>query len=225
MDDSPYTIFVESLKEETRKKFVETLLNQGLTDFKSLYTDYLKISETNARHHLNVLLEDDIVVKEKKPGTKAIYLRISPRFIERARRYFEDTQKYAYLGMVGKKNPGLQLNQSLERLQSHGWTFKALYIFTTIEIIDILKNDDNWLDLQKILSEVQLVEVPLLEFEHTYQTMKQVIDDIISNYSIIADITGLTKIHTLSLYILAKEYGLRRFYLPEKKVESVISLP
>ncbi|MFX1284739.1 MAG: hypothetical protein ACFFB5_13855 [Promethearchaeota archaeon] len=225
MDDPPYTIFVESLKEATRKKFVETLLNQGLTDFKSLYIDYLKISETNARHHLNILLESNIVVKEKQPGTKAIYLRISPRFIERARRYFENTQKYAYLGMVGKKNSGLQLNQSIERLKSHGWAFKALFIFTTTEIIEILENDDNWLNLQRIHSEAQLIEVPLLEFEPTYQTMKQVIDDIILNYSIITDITGLTKIHTLSLYILAKEYGLRRFYLPEKKVDTVISLP
>ncbi|MFX0125552.1 MAG: hypothetical protein ACFFAE_18160, partial [Candidatus Hodarchaeota archaeon] len=145
--------------------------------------------------------------------------------VERARQYFVHTQKYAYLGMVGKKNPSLQLNQSLKRLKSQGWTFKGVYIFTTTEIIKTLKNDEHWLSLKKILSESHLVDVPLLEFEQSYKIMKQVIEDNISQYSIIADITGLTKIHTLSLYILAKEYGLKRFYLPEQETDNIISLP
>lgn len=225
MKDPEYDKFVDLLKEETRNKFVKVLLEENILDFKSLYTQYLQISETNARHHMKLLLEIEIIQKEKQQGTKAMFLKINPRFVERARKYFNTEQKYIYLGMAGETNPDEQIMNAHNRTIKNNWKIKATYIFTTVETIKKLKGSKGWTTLNKQVINIHLVPVPLLEFEATYNTMKNIIESQIQHTSIIADVTGLTKIHTLALYILAKEFGLTRIYLPKDESNQIILLP
>jgi hypothetical protein len=225
MHDPKYDLFVDLLTEETRKKFVETLIQHEILYFKSLYTNYLKISETNARHHLNQLLTNEIVQKVKQKGTKAIFLQITPQFFERARHYFNIESPTAYFGMVGKKDPGQQLKNALERFDTNNRVIKALFVFSTHENIDTLQEDDHWQMIHNEMSEAQLLPIPPFDFDTTYQLMKKTIEDEIPKFSLITDVTGSTKIHTLALYSLAQEFGLVRVYLPEDESNRIINLP
>ena len=224
MADPEYEVLVDSVKEETRQKFVETLFEHELLDFKSLYTDFLEISETNARHHLKLLMKNGIIQKEKQKGTKAIYLRITPKFLERVRTLRKIQPKYAYLGMIGIQDLGLQAKQVIHRLISNRWEIEVLLFFTTEQVIKMLKKDTDWLQLKKEFPDTTLVQVPLYDFDETFQIMKDHIENQVLRFSVLADVTGATKIHTLALYSLAKEYGLKRIYIP-KEGNHVITLP
>lgn len=225
MQDPTYQTFMDLLREDTRKNFIEILLKHSLIDFKSLYNDYLQISETNARHHLKIFLRNEVVQKVKQKGTKAIFLQLSPRFLERVRRYFKNPQPYLYFGMVGIHDPGNQITQAIKRLISNNWNINTIYVFSSQENVETLETTEQWKTLLIQYPDSQLFSVPRYGFSETYQLMKECIDSQISDHSIIADVTGSTKIHTLVLYSLANEYGLRRVYLPEPQIDEVMDLP
>ena len=142
MIDPEYEVLAEVVKEETRKKFVKTLLKHELLDFKSLYTDYLEVSESNARHHLNLLLESGIVYKEKQRGKKSIFLRITPKYLTRVRRYFGIKLKYVYMGMVGDRAPGSQAQEYIQRLIAKHWDLAGMYFFTSEGAIQVFEKHD-----------------------------------------------------------------------------------
>lgn len=225
MEDPEYHTFVEVINEPTRTKFIQTILKNHIIDFKTLYSEKLQISETNARHHLKILLEHGIVKKEKQKGTKAIYLRITPKFLERARKYFAVDTEYLYTGMTGIDNPGMQVVSAIERLTSENWPIQSIYIFTTQEAINKLEKDESWHSLKDKYTECISILVPAFAFNETYQSIKRVVETKIHQYSIVADVTGSTKIHTLALYSLAKEYGIKRVYLPREGTNNIITLP
>jgi DNA-binding transcriptional ArsR family regulator len=225
MSDPLDSVLEKVLKEDTRKKFVKTLLTHGKMDFKTLYTDHLKVSETNSRHHLKLLLSDGVVRKEKQKGTKAIYLRISPKFIERTRRCFNIESEYSYIGMVGAQSPETQIKDAIKRVRSQNWQIEKITAFTTEPVIKILEQSETWADLVKDHPGSTLIVTPLIELDETIGVMRQAVDELIYKYSVVADVTGLTKLHTLAMYIIAKDYGLHRVYLPKEDGNKVIFLP
>lgn len=225
MTDSHYHTFIDAIEEENRKKFVKTLVNQDIVNFKALYTEQLKISETAARHHLQYLLDAGIVIKVKQPRTKALFLSLSPKFLERARLFFKISPKKAYLGMVGKKNSGKQAVQAINRLRQNGWTFDSLNLFCTSDTASLLKRDPDWKKLIGDFQDHAVIILPPYEFEEVQSLIDKIIREKIGHYSLLADVTGSTKVHTLSLYNLAKEYGFPRIYLPEGEESQIITLP
>ena len=61
--------YSQIFEEQTRKNFVEEVLREEEIEFKELYEKKLEISETNARHHMQKLIEAGIVEKKKKKGS------------------------------------------------------------------------------------------------------------------------------------------------------------
>lgn len=224
MTDPQYSTFIDAIKEENREKFVKALVEQDIVNFKTLYSEQLEISETTARHHLQYLLDANIVVKVKQSGTKALFVSLAPKFLERARHHFKLSPKKGYLGMIGMKNLGLQVEQALKRLQQNGWTFDSLDLFCTPETATLLGTDPTWNQLITKHSNHLVTILPPYDFEEAQQLMENIIQQRVKQFSLLADVTGSTKIHTLSLYNLAKEYGFSRIYLPEED-NQIILLP
>ena len=89
-------------------------------------------------------------------------------------------------------------------------------------------SESEWRELIQEFKNCDLTVSPLLpesKFQEILNPIQQAVDTTIKSNSIVADITGLTKLHTLALYNLAKAYDFDRVYLPEKKLNSVIILP
>lgn len=225
MKDPKLETLKEVLLEGTRDEFVQTVLRHEIIEFKKLYQNILKISETNARYHLTILSEKNIIQREKRKGTKAIFLSVNSLYLEQLRQYYQIQSQYAYLGMVGERNPGKQIQKAIDSLRKSGWYFKFINIFTTEQNSLVLQKSSEWSKLTDSGNQTTLSIVPLYDFNTTYNIMKSTLNEHIREYSIMIDVTGGTKIHSLSLYILAQEYGLKRVYIPENEESIIISLP
>lgn len=218
-------ILKEVLSEETRNEFVQAVLKHEIIEFKKLYNDILQISETNGRHHLRILSEKKIIQRIKKKGTKSIFLSITSSYFEPLRDYYQINTQKIYMGMVGERNPGRQIHKAIDSLQMKEWYFELIHIFTTEENSLILQESPEWSELANFGTQTNISTIPLYDFEDAYSTMKSNIDQYIRKYSILTDITGGTKIQTVSLYSLAQEYGLKRIYIPENERRTIITLP
>ncbi|MFX0075507.1 MAG: hypothetical protein ACFE96_08700 [Candidatus Hermodarchaeota archaeon] len=212
------------LKEPTRKKFVQTILETNEIEFKLLYTNYLKISETNARHHLKQLEDNQIVTRSKKAGSKSIFLHLNPKFLEEARGFFDIPRIYAYLGFVGLKG-AQQVTDIISTLISNQWTFKKLIVYTTQQTFDTMKEDILWKQLLEKFTDSELLAIERSDYNAIHETLREKIEDLLVDYSLVTDVTGLTKLHSLALYSLARVYGLKRVYIPEDDSQSVLTLP
>ncbi|MHA1169283.1 MAG: ArsR family transcriptional regulator [Candidatus Hodarchaeales archaeon] len=222
-EDVKILMLTRILEEIVRNRFVKKVLDSNRIRFKDLY-QVLDLSETTARHHLKILLENGIIETTKEKGSRALILSVSKPFIERIRQYYDMKAPSVYLGMAGKNQPGEQVYSTVRRIEGNNISFKSVEIFTTGENSEILKKSDGWSRLLSQGKTGSVNVVKLYDYPSTVKVMTRVMNHYIENHSIIADITGGTKIHTLSLYKLAKFYGCKSVYVPEDKRSSIIYL-
>ena len=107
------------------------VLTNDLIEFKDLYTEKLKISETTARHHLKVLMKYDLIIRVKKKGTKAIFLSINPHLRNRLRNFFNIKLPFSYIGGLGTEDPVSQLKSFLTKLSISNYNFKLVDLYVT----------------------------------------------------------------------------------------------
>lgn len=196
------------LEEPNRKKFVETIFKERVIDFKTLYSEKLEISETNARYHLKQLVDNEIVEKIKQKGSKAIYLILNPLNIERIRVLLNETRKYVYFGLIGRDTPVEQFNSTIEKLKAENYEIIDFRVFGGSDAINEFQKN-------KEMSSIYVSLLDLFNFEQTLIDIEEQIKEKIKGHSIIADVTGSTKIHTIALYNLAVLYGLKKIYNPK----------
>ena len=206
--------YSQLLEEPTRKKLVEEVLKNEEIEFKELYEKKLEISETNARHHMQKLIEAGVLEKKKKKGSKAIYLAIQPEQIQPLRNYYNIQSNFILFVIAGNQDPGNQVKKSIELSQFNGFKLDEIEILTSKDGDTLLKSSEEyiWITEKKIKHNFNFLEI--FDFENCKTIIEQAILKHIHKNDIITDITGGTKIMTLALFIETQKFNLTAYYLP-----------
>ena len=121
---------------------VEEVLKNEEIEFKELYEKKLEISETNARHHMQKLIEAGVLEKKKKKGSKAIYLAIQPEQIQPLRNYYNIQSNFILFVIAGNLDPGNQVKKSIELSQFNGFKLDEIEILTSKDGDTLLKSSE-----------------------------------------------------------------------------------
>lgn len=207
-------ILQEILEDPTREKILKELLNRRKETFIILYRDVLHLKESTARHHLKYLIKNDVIQRSKKVGTRTSILQINPLFIHEIRSLLHIVKPLAYIGMIGKENFAEEIESSVLSLTSQNYYLEKVFIFCGINNKEELVKDKKIKNLQSKLS-IEIIYTELFDFEKVLKDINNLILRIIFDYQLVANITRGTKIHSIALYQLARDYGFLSFYIPE----------
>ena len=224
--NSQLEIIKDVISEEKRNLFLKTIVTNDITNFKLLYSEILDISETNARHHLKILLKYNLVQKVKVKGTKAIHLQTNPRFITNLRTIYGiqiDTAYIAGLGTLRSESTIQHIDTIFE---------KGLKYFPTMQTVDFLVTkweetgedwDSNliekssaWQGLQSKTLEIKIHKIDMQDFSKSKAIIQTIFVNRLQTYDLVVDVTGGPKIPSLALFKLAMEFGLICYYFPKK---------
>ena len=204
----------EVLEDPTRRIIVRELALKNQETFIILYRDVLHLKETTARHHIKFLVDNNIIQRIRVSGTRTNLLQINPLVIHDVRSFLQIDKPYLFIGMLGKDNFGVEIESSLLSLEKQNIHSEKMVFFcgknNQIEI-------DSDKELMHLVSKynIEIIFTELYDIEKVLKDMNQLILRIIFDYQIIANVTRGTKIHSIALYQLARDYGFSRYYVPE----------
>ena len=204
----------EVLEDPTRRNIVKELALKNQETFIILYRDVLHLKETTARHHLKFLVDNNIIQRIKMSGSRTNLLQINPLVIHDVRSFLHINRPYLFIGMLGKEKFSLEIDSSLHALENQNIHVEKMVFFCGKNNQNIIDSDQ---ELKQLVSKsnIEIIFTELYDIEKVLKDMNQFILRIIFDYQIIANVTRGTKIHSIALYQLARDYGFSRYYVPE----------
>ncbi len=204
----------EVLEDPTRRNIVRELALKNKETFIILYRDVLHLKKTTARHHLKFLVDNNVIQRIKVSGSRTNLLQINPLVIHDVRTFLQINKPYLFIGMLGKEKFSLEIESSFHALEKQNIHVEKMVFFCG----KINQNEiDTDQELKQLVSKsnTEIIFTELYNIEKVLKDMNQFILRIIFDYQIIANVTRGTKIHSIALYQLARDYGFSRYYVPE----------
>jgi len=168
-----------------------------------------EISDARLYFNLQQLEEAGIIVRKRDWRSK--YAEILPHKIQAVRSYLGIKAPAMYIGGISENTEFIRTIKWI--LSERSRVQPSKYIFLTKESIKR--------KISGITGEIELMSLPdriiTSSFDGVYEAVKEIVDKHIRENEIILDLTEGEKFCSLALYALAREYGLKCFYVMDNE--------
>jgi len=213
------------LRSSVQRLICRRLLeSEGTIKLSSLKEEASKLVGYRAEAALSqnsiILEERGIIIREKR--NRRVHLKLNPLYAERLRAELGVKAEYALISgfTYNPKHPRnikplFTAIDAVKLLSKKGYKIQTVYCFTTPEAASKLKliGTPPWF---KPTVKAEPWEYYITDYKKILTNMENTIKKLVTKYTVIVDLTPLSKLYTLAAYKAAEKYYLPAIYHPEE---------